>query len=58
MALVIQFRVENLQDFIFRLVINEYWWQRKLSTVWNRIWSTGFQHGNMENGVDHMHGVR
>ena len=50
--------VKYFGDFVLGLAINDnrHWW--RFNVVWNCVWDAQFQHGDMEDWMDHLHAVR
>ena len=50
--------VEHFRNLMLKISIDLYWrWWRDY-TIQNSVWSYRFQHGNVENRVDCLHGLR
>src|ERR1700731_1817839 len=43
---------------MLEISVDLYQWWRRDYMIRNCVWSYGFQHGDVENGVDHSHGLR
>lgn len=55
---MIKLGVKDFGDFIFNIAFDFNRQRWRLSLIWNVIQSKWFQHRNMVNGVNTMHGVR
>ena len=58
MSLVIYIGVQDFQNLVLGLTVNldRRWW--RLYSIWDYVWYGGFELGDMEYGMDGVHGVR
>ena len=56
--LFVDLGVEHFRNLVLKISIDFYWgWWRDYA-IQNCVWSYRFQHGNVEDRVDHSHGLR
>ena len=51
-TMAVDFGIGHLSDLILQFSLNIDWWRRRLNTVRNFVWSCGFKHRDMKDGVD------
>ena len=50
--------VQYFRELEFHFSINDNRWRRSFNSVWELVGGGGLEHGDVEDGVDAVHGVR